>query len=68
MAQRVEQIQRISKMIQEFDAQGWHRTGTTADQESAKWLVNMGQHLGVDLTLTLSFKPGGPARMLPGDR
>ena len=51
MAQRVEQIQRISKMIQEFDAQGWHRTGTTADQESAKWLVNMGQHLGVALTL-----------------
>ena len=51
MAQRVEQIQRISKMIQEFDAQGWHRTGTIADQESAKWLVDMGQHLGVDLTL-----------------
>ena len=51
MAQRVGQIQRISKIIQEFDAQGWHRTGTTADQESAMWLVNKGQNLGVSLTL-----------------
>ena len=51
MAQRVGQIQRISKIIQEFDAQGWHRTGTTADQESARWLVNKGQNLGVALTL-----------------
>lgn len=51
MVQTVGQTQRISKIIQEFDAQGWHRTGTATDHESARWLAETGQALGVDLKL-----------------
>ncbi|MAF38962.1 MAG: hypothetical protein CL696_08830 [Chloroflexi bacterium] len=43
--------QRISSIIQEFDAQGWHRTGTETDNRSARWLVDKGRSLGLDLEL-----------------
>ena len=45
------QKQRISKFIQEFDAQGWHRTGTEVDHESARWLADKGRDLGLVLEL-----------------
>ena len=45
------QKQRISKIIQEFDAQGWHRTGTEVDHESARWLAEKGRDLGLVLEL-----------------
>lgn len=45
------QDQRISKIIQEFDAQGSHRTGTETDHESARWLAGRGRELGLDLEL-----------------
>lgn len=49
------QNQRISTIIQEFDAQGWHRTGTEVDHESARWLADKGRELGLALELE-SFK------------
>ena len=51
MLETLGQTQRISKIIQEFDSQGWHRTGTEADHESAQWLAETGKTLGVDLNL-----------------
>ena len=33
------QHDRISDVIREFDSQGYHRTGTAADVESARWLA-----------------------------
>ena len=51
MTQSPEQTHRLSTIIQEFDAQGWHRSGTQTDRESAEWMVRIGGSLGVDLTL-----------------
>ena len=45
------QNQRISKIIQEFDAQGWHRTGTETDHQSARWLAEKGSALDLELEL-----------------
>jgi len=43
--------QRVSDIIREYDAQGWHRTGTEIDHESAHWLVGRAEQLGVEATL-----------------
>ena len=43
----MDQHQRISKMIQEFDAQGWHRTGSKVDHQSARWLGDIVGELGL---------------------
>ncbi len=45
------QKERISTIIREYDAQGWHRTGTDVDHQSARWLVGKAQELGLDATL-----------------
>ncbi len=45
------QNHRISKILEEFDAHGWRRTGTDTDHESARWLAEKGHGLGVDLKL-----------------
>ena len=45
------QNDRISKIIQEFDAQGWHRSGTEVDHLFARWLAQRGRELGLDLEL-----------------
>ena len=37
---------RITRVISEFDAQGWHRTGTPVDHESARWLADKARELG----------------------
>ncbi len=34
------QNDRIAAAIHEYDGQGWHRTGTTSDVESAHWLAD----------------------------
>jgi hypothetical protein len=38
---------RISKAISEFDAQGFHRTGTEVDAASARWLADLLDEAGV---------------------
>lgn len=36
----------ISAIIREYDAQGWHRTGTDVDAASGRWLANRVSQLG----------------------
>jgi len=47
----VEQSQRISQVIQEYDSQGWHRTGTPVDHFSANWLYDKLQDIGIQAEL-----------------
>jgi hypothetical protein len=42
---------RVSEIIREYDAQGWHRTGTEVDTASAHWLVGRAGQLGVEATM-----------------
>jgi hypothetical protein len=37
---------RLVRTVKEFDAQGWHRTGTRVDNDSADWLVGRVSELG----------------------
>ena len=47
----MDQNERIATIIREYDAQGWHRTGTTVDHESARWLVGKARELGLNADL-----------------
>ena len=44
------QSQRISSIIQEYDSQGYHRTGTITDHISANWLVDKINSIGLSAT------------------
>jgi hypothetical protein len=39
-------VDRVSLTVREYDVQGWHRTGTRVDDESAEWLVGRVAELG----------------------
>ena len=43
--------QRAAQLIQEYDRQGIHRTGTKADELSARWLAAHAKRLGSKVTL-----------------
>lgn len=43
--------QRAAQLIQEYDRQGIHRTGTKADDTSAHWLAAHAKRLGAKVTL-----------------
>src|SRR4030095_12676878 len=43
--------QRVAAVIQTFDAQGNHRTGTEIDNASAQWLAGEGRKLGAQASL-----------------
>ena len=43
--------QRIGRVIQEYDLQGWHRTGTAVDADSARWLADWVRSYGLDPVL-----------------
>jgi len=43
--------QRVAAVIQTYDAQGNHRTGTEVDKASAEWLANQVQKLGIEPSL-----------------
>jgi hypothetical protein len=43
--------QRLAGVIQDYDAQGNHRTGTSVDDASAKWLANEVRQLGLEPSL-----------------
>ena len=47
----MDQHERIGRIIQEYDEQGWHRTGTEIDHESARWLLEQARERGLDGTL-----------------
>jgi hypothetical protein len=43
--------QRVATVLQAFDAQGNHRTGTAADKASAEWLADQVRQLGIEVSL-----------------
>ena len=43
--------QRIAEVMQAYDAQGNHRTGTAVDNASAEWLVRQARQAGADASL-----------------
>lgn len=43
--------QRIGRVIQEYDLQGWHRTGTAVDADSARWLADWVRSNGLEPVL-----------------
>ena len=43
--------QRVATVLQAFDAQGNHRTGTAADKASAEWLADQVRQLGIVASL-----------------
>jgi hypothetical protein len=45
------QQQRIARIVQEYDAQGWHRTGTAVDLHSGEWLASLCRECGLDAAL-----------------
>ena len=47
----LDQSQRIARIIGEYDAQSWHRTGTVVDHESAQWLADLVSETGADVSL-----------------
>ncbi|MEO9254049.1 MAG: hypothetical protein ABI305_00795, partial [Tepidiformaceae bacterium] len=47
----MESRDRIAKVIEEFDAQGWHRTGTAVDVASGEWLRDQLRDAGVAANL-----------------
>ena len=44
----MDQLDRISQIIEEYDSQGFHRTGTDTDHESANWLAQKVHNLGLE--------------------
>ena len=44
------QSHRISSIIQEYDSQGYHRTGTITDHLSADWLIDRISSIGLSAT------------------
>ncbi len=48
MASTVALTRRISKLIEEYDAQGHHRTGTDVDRRSGEWLAEEVRGLGLE--------------------
>ncbi len=59
----LDQSQRIARIIGEYDAQGWHRTGTTVDHESAQWLADLVSETGA----RVSLEPFELSRIDPGE-
>ena len=45
------QHERISRMVREYDGQGWHRTGSDVDRQSAEWLADLVRGCGLEPTL-----------------
>jgi len=44
---------RIARTISEYDIQGWHRTGTDVDLESAHWLAELVRECGAEPSLEM---------------
>jgi len=66
-----EQERRIARVIEEYDRQGWHRSGTEVDAASASWLADRVADCGLEPTLESvpfdRFDPG-PAYVQTGGR
>lgn len=67
----MDQRERIGKIIQEYDSQGWHRTGTDTDRVSARWLGQRVLERGLEPALEpvpLRRIVTGPCYIEVGDR
>lgn len=42
--------ERIARLIEEFDAQGWHRSGTQVDHDSTQWLTDLVSDAGAKVS------------------
>ena len=65
------QHDRISDVIREYDSQGYHRTGTAADVESARWLAETSRSYATSVELeevTLDRLVLGACRVEAGGR
>ena len=66
-----EQESRIARVIEEYDLQGWHRSGTEVDAASARWLADRVAGRGLEPTLESvpfdRFDPG-PGYVQTGGR
>lgn len=58
----MDQRERIGRIIQEYDSQGWHRTGTDTDHVAARWLGNQVLERGLEPVL----EPVSLSRIVPG--
>ncbi len=59
----MEQPERIARAIEEYDAQGVHRTATAVDLRSAEWLADQVRAIGLEPTL----EPFEIDRLDPGE-
>jgi hypothetical protein len=55
IAAESEQQRRIGRIIREYDAQGWHRTGSETDNSSAEWLAGLMRLSGLQPVLLEPF-------------
>ena len=39
---------RVAALISEYDAQGWHRTGTDVDAQSIEWMSDHVRKIGLE--------------------
>lgn len=46
-----QQQERVSRIVREYDGQGWHRTGSDVDRGSAEWLADLVRGHGLEPTL-----------------
>ena len=58
----MDQRERIGKIIQEYDSQGWHRTGTDTDRVAARRLGQQVLERGLEPVL----EPVSLSRIVPG--
>ena len=68
---KAEQERRIARVVEEYDHQGWHRSGTEVDAASARWLADRVADCGPEPTVESvpfdRFDPG-PAYVAAGGR
>ena len=70
-AAQAETEERIATVVREYEAQGFHRTGTPVDQSSAQWLADQVKRAGLSSALeTFSLKRVDPivSRLQIADR
>ena len=44
-------LERIARSLRDYDAQGWHRTGSEVDARSAEWLADEVRSRGLEVSL-----------------
>src|SRR5689334_4875564 len=58
---QTDEVRRAAQFVREYDQQGIHRTGTTVDERSARWLADQVRRYG----LTPALEPFTLSRVDP---